>query len=59
MAQNVSSVFDRYWNSELAYPVSALVDTPPTPEQVEEKSRQLRDFIAGQADSAYLSYNFV
>jgi putative cardiolipin synthase len=53
-AREVSTAFDRYWNSELAYPVSALVDTPPTPEQVEEKSRQLRDFVAGQADSAYL-----
>ena len=54
-AREVSTAFDLYWNSELAYPVSALVDKPPTPEQVEENGRQLQEFVAGQQDSVYLA----
>jgi putative cardiolipin synthase len=54
VARDVSTAFDRYWNSELAYPVSVLVDEPPTPEEIARKRQQLSDFIAAQADSAYL-----
>ena len=54
VAREVSASFDRYWNSELAYPVSALVDEPPTPEDVRQLRRQLDDFVAEQEDSAYL-----
>ena len=37
VVKEVSSVFDRYWNSELAYPASVLLKgKPPTPEKVEE-----------------------
>jgi putative cardiolipin synthase len=54
VARDVSTAFDRYWNSELAYPVSILVDEPPTPEEIGRKRRQLNDFVAAQADSAYL-----
>ena len=54
VAREVSTSFDRYWNNELAYPVSALVDAPPTPEEVRQIRRQLDDFVAGQEDSAYL-----
>jgi putative cardiolipin synthase len=34
VARDVSTAFDLYWNSELAYPVSVLVDEPPTPEEI-------------------------
>jgi putative cardiolipin synthase len=54
VARDVSTAFDRYWNSELAYPVSVLVDAPPTPEEIARKGRQLEEFVAAQADSAYL-----
>jgi putative cardiolipin synthase len=54
VARDVSTAFDRYWNSELAYPVSILVDEPPTPEEIAQKRQQLNDFVAAQADSAYL-----
>jgi len=54
VARDVSTAFDQYWNSELAYPVSVLVDEPPTPEEIEQKRRQLKEFVAAQADSAYL-----
>lgn len=54
VAREVSTAFDLYWNSELAYPVSVLVDEPPTPEEIAQKHRQLSDFVATQEDSAYL-----
>jgi len=54
VARDVSTAFDGYWNSELAYPVSILVDEPPTPEEVGRKRQLLNDFVAAQADSAYL-----
>jgi putative cardiolipin synthase len=53
-AKTVSAVFDQYWNSELAYPISVLTGKPPTPQEIDQKERQLNDFIADQADSAYL-----
>jgi len=54
VAREVSTAFDLYWNSELAYPVSVLIDEPPTPEEIAQKRRQLSDFVATQDDSAYL-----
>ncbi|MBW2193037.1 MAG: phospholipase D family protein [Deltaproteobacteria bacterium] len=53
-AQAVSIAFDRYWNSELAYPISILKGEPPTPEEIEQKRQALNDFVAQQADSNYL-----
>ncbi len=55
VAQEVSAVFDRYWNHELAYPASVLpVGEPPTPEQIREQRKQLNQFVADQRDSEYL-----
>jgi len=54
VAREVSTAFDLYWNSELAYPVSVLVDKPPTPEEIGRKRQQLNDFVAAQSDSVYL-----
>lgn len=53
-ARDVSTAFDFYWNSELAYPVSALVDEPPTPEEARVMRQRLDEYVAAQADSAYL-----
>jgi len=51
----VSSVFDLYWNSELAYPASVLPkEDPPTPEKVKELRDQLSNYVADHSDSAYL-----
>ena len=53
--EEVSNVFDLYWNSELAYPALVLLKSdPPTPKKVEELRGQLNEFVAQQADSAYL-----
>lgn len=54
VAREVSTAFDLYWNSELAYPVSVLFDNPPTTDEIALKRRQLSDFVAAQVDSAYL-----
>jgi putative cardiolipin synthase len=54
VARDVSTAFDRYWNNELAYPVSVLVGEPPTPEEIARKRQQLEEFVAAQADSVYL-----
>ncbi|MBC2712127.1 MAG: phospholipase D family protein [Desulfosarcina sp.] len=54
VVEEVSTAFDQYWNSELAYPVSVLKGKPPTPEESKEKRQQLDDYIAKQSDSPYL-----
>jgi putative cardiolipin synthase len=54
VAREVSTAFDRYWNSELAYPATVLKGKTPTDEEIRQKRQQLDEFIAGQADSDYL-----
>jgi putative cardiolipin synthase len=55
VVKEVSSVFDRYWNSELAYPASVLLKGElPTPEKVEELRGKLNEYVADQIDSEYL-----
>ena len=51
----VSTVFDLYWNSALAYPASVLVkeETPP-PEQAEKLRAELNQFEAANNGSEYL-----
>jgi putative cardiolipin synthase len=54
VAQEVSTAFDLYWNSELAYPVSVLIGKPPTTEEIKEMRKELTEFVVSQSDSAYL-----
>jgi len=54
VAQEVSTAFDLYWSSELAYPVSVLTDKPPTPEEIKQLRQKLNEYVAKQADSDYL-----
>jgi len=55
VAQEVSSIFDRYWNSELAYPASVLYKgPPPAPEDIEVVRDELNRYAADQSDSEYL-----
>ena len=54
VVQEVSTVFDLYWNSELAYPALVLTGESPTPEQIRNRRQELKDFVAQQADSQYL-----
>ena len=54
VAREVSTAFDLYWNSELSYPASVLMDKQPTPEEIQQKRQQLNEFVAQQADSEYM-----
>jgi putative cardiolipin synthase len=54
VVKEVSVSFDRYWNSELAYPVSVLIKKPPTFEEIEQKFQWLNEFVKQQTDSAYI-----
>ena len=54
VVKEVSASFDLYWNSELAYPATVLKGEPPTPHEIEEMRQRLNEFVAQQADSAYL-----
>ena len=51
VVKEVSSAFDLYWNSELAYPATVLRGKPPTAEEIEQLRGQLDDYVAQQADS--------
>ncbi len=52
--KEVSHSFDRYWNSELAYPATVLKGKPPTDEEIEQQRQALDEFVARQQDSVYL-----
>jgi putative cardiolipin synthase len=54
VVKEVSASFDQYWNSELVYPASVLKGEPPTAQEIEEMRQRLNEFVAQQADSAYL-----
>jgi putative cardiolipin synthase len=54
IVKEVSDSFDDYWNSELAYPATALLGRTPSVEEYQQKRGQLDTFVAGQKDSAYL-----
>jgi putative cardiolipin synthase len=55
VARDVSAIFDRYWNNELAYPASVLTtEAPPTSGEITEYRERLDQFVADQRDSEYL-----
>lgn len=49
----VSSQFDRYWNSDAAYPIAALSSAMPAAEAVRLQRAALRDFVASQRGQDY------
>jgi putative cardiolipin synthase len=54
VVKEVSSSFDKYWNSELAYPASVIKGNTPTPEEIIEGRKYLDEYIRQRADSPYL-----
>lgn len=52
-AELVAGSFDLYWNHELSYPVSRLIETPPTAELIEKKKAEFKDYIDQQKDTVY------
>ncbi len=56
VARSVSASFDQYWNSELSYPISVLIEKLPTPEEIEQRKNEFDDFIKKQADTEYMRH---
>lgn len=54
VARSVSTSFDQYWNSELSYPISVLVEKSPTPEEIEQRVNEFDDYIKKQAETEYI-----
>ena len=54
VVKEVSSAFDLYWNSDVAYPATLLREKAPSAEEVEQLRQQLAAFVAQQIDSEYL-----
>lgn len=53
VVREVSESFDGYWNSELAYPATALLGREPTHDEFRERLDALDAFVAGQTESAF------
>lgn len=54
VAQDVSTAFDLYWNSELTYPIGSLVRKKISDKDVKKHRRQLLDFVAENSKSDYV-----
>ena len=54
VARQVSVSFDEYWNNELSYPISLLLDTLPTEAEVAERKKLFDEKISELVDSEYL-----
>jgi putative cardiolipin synthase len=54
VVDEVSTAFDRYWNSDLAYPATVLYGKPTPPEAFEHGRKALTAFVAEHAGSPYM-----
>ncbi len=56
VARDVSSSFDQYWNHELSYPISTLIEELPTEAESKQRKMEFDEFIAEQYESAYMRH---
>ncbi len=56
VARDVSASFDLYWNSQLSYPITTLVEDLPSAEQARQHKEEFDRFIAEQYESEYLQH---
>jgi len=56
VARDVSASFDLYWNNELSYPISTLVEDLPTDEETALRKKQFDEFVAQQYQSEYMQH---
>ena len=54
-AQEVSTEFDLYWNSPLAYPAENLVKSQPTSEDMAQVGERLNEFYLQHNEAEYLT----
>lgn len=55
VVKKVSESFDKYWNSDLAYPAEALAGKTPQPGRLEKTRMKLERFIWDHQDSEYVN----
>jgi putative cardiolipin synthase len=55
VADQVSASFDQYWNSELSYPISALVKNSPTDAESTLRKSEFDAFVSTLLESEYLN----
>jgi putative cardiolipin synthase len=55
VVKEVSKSFDLYWNSELAYPASALISDQPTEDEIKLLYEKLQAYIEAHKDNPYLA----
>ena len=56
VAHQVSASFDLYWNNELSYPISTLVEDLPTAEEVRRHRLEFDLIVAEQLESEYIRH---
>jgi len=54
IAKDVSASFDEYWNHQLSYPITALIDKQPVAEDYQQVRAQLDKYISEQSETAYV-----
>jgi putative cardiolipin synthase len=54
VVDEVSSVFDLFWNSEISFPVANLIRHESTPADLAEARQRLEDHLQRHRESAYL-----
>ena len=55
VVKDVSHSFDLYWNSELSYPVTTIIDERPSEEDIKAMYKDLVEYAEQQKDSDYLN----
>jgi putative cardiolipin synthase len=54
VVKDVSHAFDLYWNSELSYPATTLIDERPSEDAIKKMRKDLADFAEQQNDTEYV-----
>ena len=54
VANQVSASFDQYWNSELSYPISTLVNKAPTDNEIIQRKNEFDAFVNTLFESQYM-----
>ena len=54
VVNDVSHSFDLYWNSELAYPVTTLIENRLSEEEIKQLYQKLQSYIEEHKDNPYL-----
>jgi putative cardiolipin synthase len=55
VVKDVSKSFDLYWNSPLAYPATTIIDQRLSPEELQQRERNLMSFMDEQQTSNYMT----